>query len=126
VDCACFFECATILVTVQIADSISDIACWLALAVGDSEEDLPGAFDYWPELPPVLWQAASSDQPGCRECALRILGDVPQIFGNRVGDYIHEIKALLGSSVRSPQGTSALTTAAAKTITAFILVCCAA
>jgi hypothetical protein len=71
----------------------------------------------------VLWQAATSTDAARRECALRVLSDVPNIFGQHLATYITEIKALLTQSLTDAQANTSLISVASQVIVAFIVVC---
>jgi hypothetical protein len=106
----------------QIADAISDVAVWQSVEAADDESQLPSAFEYWPQLIEVLWEAANSDSLSRRESALRVLRDVPRVFGSHILSYQAEIKALIAASLDPAHGSMALLATAAGVVTAFVQV----
>ena len=107
---------------IQIADAIADIACWLSLAACEEGSEIlaPGCLEYWPELLQALWAEASSPNVASRVCALRVLRDVPSLFGHQAGDYVSSLHQLLAAALDASQGPPQLVSVAAGAVAAFI------
>ncbi|XP_064614966.1 importin-5-like isoform X2 [Liolophura sinensis] len=54
----------------------------------------------WPEALKLMFDWASSDDPGLKESALHIFGAVPGIFGNQQNRYLDVIKQMLAQSLQ--------------------------
>ena len=81
---------------------------------------MPSCFDYWPELLQALWAKASSPNVASRVCALRVLRDVPSLFGHHAGEYVSSLHQLLASCLDVSQAPPHLVSVAAGAVAAFI------
>lgn len=104
----------------KIADAVSDIAVWQSLGLAD-DDTLPSTMEYWPQLGHALWAAASAPSLSRRNAALRVLRDVPRVFGTHMVTYQHEIKALVAASLDPSHGSMDLLGTASGVVAAFVL-----
>ncbi|XP_033100992.1 importin-5-like [Anneissia japonica] len=70
----------------------------------------------WPEILQFLFDNASSQDPGNRECALNVFNNFPGIFGNKQNHYIEVIKQMLEQSLMDSSSSEVQIMAARATI----------
>lgn len=80
-----------------LADAVSSLAKHLSYLAEEEREKNPGVEQphYWQAILEQLWACSQNDNPGLRETAFRIFGDVPAIFGNDLEKYMGPVKNLL-------------------------------